>query len=130
MAVKRGLLPRLLLSRELFSDLSYVGRTGRGAGDNLGRAVVITANDPPTFSTGTVAWTPDEGNTWLTLPRCGRLLGRSFCNSESRMAGRDGWSYFEDQLLAIGYSKPQLQPSVRGAAERRETENFRVMFVR
>src|SRR6059036_2163676 len=48
--------------------LSYVGRTGRGAGDNLGRAVVITANDPPTFSTGTAAWTPDEGNTWFTLP--------------------------------------------------------------
>jgi photosystem II stability/assembly factor-like uncharacterized protein len=41
--------------------LSYVGRTGRGAGDNLGRAVVITAND------GGAAWTPDEGNTWLTL---------------------------------------------------------------
>ncbi len=39
-------------------------------------------------------------------------------------------SYFEDQLLAIGYSKPQLQASVRGAAERRETENFRVLFVR
>ena len=42
--------------------LSYVGRTGRGAGDNLGRAVVITAND------GGAAWTPDEGNTWFTLP--------------------------------------------------------------
>ena len=48
--------------------LSYVGRTGRGGGNNLGRAVVITANDPPTFSTGTAAWTPDEGNTWFTLP--------------------------------------------------------------
>src|ERR1700730_2364896 len=47
--------------------LSYVGRTGRGAGDNLGRAVVITANDPPTFATGAAAWTPDEGNTWFTL---------------------------------------------------------------
>ena len=42
--------------------LSYVGRTGGGAGDNLGRAVVITAN------TGGAAWTPDEGNTWFTLP--------------------------------------------------------------
>src|SRR5262245_8036150 len=48
--------------------LSYVGRTGRGGGNNLGRAVVITANDPPTFSTGSAAWTPDEGNTWFTLP--------------------------------------------------------------
>ena len=34
--------------------LSYVGKTGRGGGNNLGRAVVITANDPPTFSTGAV----------------------------------------------------------------------------
>jgi photosystem II stability/assembly factor-like uncharacterized protein len=42
--------------------LSYVGHTGAGAGDNLGHAVVITAND------GGAAWTPDEGNTWFTLP--------------------------------------------------------------
>jgi photosystem II stability/assembly factor-like uncharacterized protein len=42
--------------------LSYVGHTGRGAGDNLGNAVVITAND------GGAAWTPDEGDTWFTLP--------------------------------------------------------------
>ena len=48
--------------------LSYVGRTGRGGGNNPGRAVVITANDPPSFSTGAAAWTPDEGNTWFTLP--------------------------------------------------------------
>jgi len=42
--------------------LSYVGQTGRGFGNNLGRAVVITAND------GGAAWTPDEGTTWFTLP--------------------------------------------------------------
>jgi photosystem II stability/assembly factor-like uncharacterized protein len=42
--------------------LSYVGQTGRGGGNNLGRAVVITAND------GGAAWTPDEGTTWFTLP--------------------------------------------------------------
>jgi photosystem II stability/assembly factor-like uncharacterized protein len=41
--------------------LSYVGRTGRAPGDNLGHAVVITAND------GGAAWTPDEGNTWFPL---------------------------------------------------------------
>lgn len=40
--------------------LSYVGRNG---GDQSGGgAVVITAN------TGGAAWTPDEGNTWFTLP--------------------------------------------------------------
>jgi photosystem II stability/assembly factor-like uncharacterized protein len=37
--------------------LSYVGVDTGG-----GRAVVITAND------GGAAWTPDEGNTWFTLP--------------------------------------------------------------
>ena len=42
--------------------LSYAGKTGGGAGKNLGRAVVVTAND------GGAAWTPDEGNTWSTLP--------------------------------------------------------------
>src|SRR5438093_2858168 len=42
--------------------LSYVGQTGGGAGNNLGRAVVLTAND------GAAAWTPDEGGTWFTFP--------------------------------------------------------------
>ncbi len=32
------------------------------ADDNSRHAVVITAN------TGGAAWTPDEGNTWFTLP--------------------------------------------------------------
>ena len=43
--------------------LSYVGQADGGQeGDDNGRAVVITAN------TGGAAWTPDEGNTWFTLP--------------------------------------------------------------
>ena len=44
--------------------LSYVGRAGTGGGPegDDGRAVVITAN------AGGAAWTPDEGNTWFTLP--------------------------------------------------------------
>jgi photosystem II stability/assembly factor-like uncharacterized protein len=45
--------------------LAYVGRAGTSAaqeGDASGRAVVITANS------GGAAWTPDEGNTWFTLP--------------------------------------------------------------
>src|SRR5438045_8366634 len=41
--------------------LSYVGRTARGAGDDIGRAVVITANDRG------AAWPPGEGNTWFAL---------------------------------------------------------------
>lgn len=47
--------------------LSYVRQIGDGRdqgrhGDGSGRAVVITAN------AGGAAWTPDEGNTWFTLP--------------------------------------------------------------
>jgi hypothetical protein len=47
--------------------LSYVGGVGdsgdrEGTDDNGRHAVAITAN------TGGAAWTPDEGNTWFTLP--------------------------------------------------------------
>ena len=45
--------------------LSYVRRVGSGRNreaDDDGRAVVITAN------AGGAAWSPDEGNTWFTLP--------------------------------------------------------------
>ena len=79
--------------------LCYVGQTGEGAGDSLGRAVVITANDPPTFSTGAAAWTPDEGTTWFTLPGVSGFWAVGLCESKSRMAGRYGWSDSEDQLL-------------------------------
>jgi len=71
--------------------LSYVGRTGRGAGDNLGRAVVITANDPPTFATGVAAWTPDEGNTWFTLPGVSGLWAVAFATPKAGwLVGTDG----------------------------------------
>jgi photosystem II stability/assembly factor-like uncharacterized protein len=71
--------------------LSYVGRTGRGTGDNLGRAVVITANDPPTFSTGTAAWTPDEGNTWFTLPAVSGFWAVAFATPKAGwLVGTDG----------------------------------------
>jgi photosystem II stability/assembly factor-like uncharacterized protein len=71
--------------------LSYVGRTGGAPGNNLGRAVVITANDPPTFSTGTLAWTPDEGNTWFTLPSVGGFWGVAFATPKAGwLVGTDG----------------------------------------
>jgi photosystem II stability/assembly factor-like uncharacterized protein len=71
--------------------LSYVGRTGGAPGDNLGRAVVITANDPPTFSTGTLAWTPDEGNTWFTLPSVGGFWAVAFATPKAGwLVGTDG----------------------------------------
>jgi photosystem II stability/assembly factor-like uncharacterized protein len=71
--------------------LSYVGRTGGAPGDNLGRAVVITANDPPTFSTGAAAWTPDEGNTWFTLPGVSGFWAVAFASPKAGwLVGTDG----------------------------------------
>jgi len=65
--------------------LSYVGRTGRGAGDNLGSAVVITAND------GGAAWTPDEGNTWFTLPGVSGFWAVAFATPKAGwLVGTDG----------------------------------------
>ena len=71
--------------------LSYVGQTGEGAGDSLGRAVVITANDPPTFSTGSAAWTPDEGTTWFTLPGVSGFWAVAFASPKAGwLVGTDG----------------------------------------
>jgi photosystem II stability/assembly factor-like uncharacterized protein len=65
--------------------LSYVGQTGGGAGDNLGRAVVITAND------GGAAWTPDEGNTWFTLPGVSGFWAVAFASPKAGwLVGTDG----------------------------------------
>ena len=67
--------------------LSYVGQTGRGAGNNLGRAVVITANDP----SGGAAWTPDEGNTWFTLPGVSGFWAVAFATPKAGwLVGTDG----------------------------------------
>ncbi len=65
--------------------LSYVGHTGAGAGNNLGRAVVITAND------GGAAWTPDEGNTWFTLPGVSGFWAVAFATPKAGwLVGTDG----------------------------------------
>src|SRR6201997_1585651 len=72
--------------------LSYVGRTGGTPGDNLGRAVVLTANAPPTFSTGAAAWTPDEGTTWFTLPDVSGFWAVAFASPKAGwlVNGTDG----------------------------------------
>ena len=65
--------------------LSYVGRTGNAPGDNLGRAVVITAND------GGAAWTPDEGTTWLALPGVSGFWAVAFATPKAGwLVGTDG----------------------------------------
>ena len=65
--------------------LSYVGQTGGGAGNHLGRAVVITAND------GGAAWTPDEGNTWFALPGVTGYWAVAFASPKAGwLVGTDG----------------------------------------
>jgi photosystem II stability/assembly factor-like uncharacterized protein len=65
--------------------LSYVGQTGRGGGNNLGRAVVITAND------GGAAWTPDEGTTWFPLPNVTGFWAVAFATPKAGwLVGTDG----------------------------------------
>ena len=41
-------------------------KEGDGRGD---RTVVITAETEPNFTSGSGAWTPDEGHTWFKLPK-------------------------------------------------------------
>jgi len=68
--------------------LSYVGRAGGHdlhSHDDGGRAVVITAND------GGAAWTPDEGNTWFTLPDVTGYWAVAFASPEAGwLVGTDG----------------------------------------
>ena len=71
--------------------LSYVGGDdGHGRSDPHHRhdgahAVVITAND------GGAAWTPDEGNTWFTLPDVTGYWAVAFADSETGwLVGTDG----------------------------------------
>jgi len=65
--------------------LSYVGKNGSGSGNNLGRAVVITAND------GGAAWTPDEGTTWLALPGVTGFWAVAFATPKAGwLVGTDG----------------------------------------
>jgi photosystem II stability/assembly factor-like uncharacterized protein len=72
--------------------LSYVGKTGNAPGDNLGRAVVITAN------AGGAAWTPDEGTTWFSLPGVNGFWAVAFANPKAGwLVGTDG------RILKIGF---------------------------
>ncbi len=70
--------------------LSYVGRTGEdeendSERNSRGHAVVITAND------GGAAWTPDEGNTWFTLPGVTGFWAVAFASPKAGwLVGTDG----------------------------------------
>ena len=52
--------------------LAYVNGGGHGnpqqSDEQFDKTVVITAETAPNFSSGSAAWTPDEGRTWFALP--------------------------------------------------------------
>ncbi|MGA7916784.1 MAG: hypothetical protein WCA00_16235, partial [Candidatus Acidiferrales bacterium] len=85
---------------------------GDGPGDNRGdnrgegswfghpgnRAVVVTAETEPDFSSGAAAWTPDEGHTWFQIPGASGYWAVAFANPQA------GWFVGNNgQILKISF---------------------------
>ena len=67
-------------------------------GDDLDRAVVITAETEPDFSSGPAAWTPDEGRTWFPIPGADGFWAVAFANPHA------GWFVGNNgQILKISF---------------------------
>jgi photosystem II stability/assembly factor-like uncharacterized protein len=47
------------------------------------RSVVITTETQPNFTSGAAAWSPDEGQTWFTLPHVSGYWAVAFANPEA-----------------------------------------------
>ena len=66
--------------------------------DDLDRAVVITAETEPDFSSGPAAWTPDEGRTWFPIPGADGFWAVAFANPHA------GWFVGNNgQILKISF---------------------------
>lgn len=80
--------------------LAYVrGRPGDDEGeDEHDRTVVITAEAAPDFTSGSAAWTPDEGQTWFTLPNVSGYWAVGFADPKA------GWFVGNNgQILKISF---------------------------
>lgn len=80
--------------------LSYVrGVGGRNAGSpEFEKTVVVTAETAPNFNSGSAAWTPDEGNTWFSLPTVSGYWAVAFANPQA------GWFVGNNgQILKISF---------------------------
>ena len=67
-------------------------------GDPHERTVVITAETEPDFNSGSAAWTPDEGETWFTLPNVSGYWAVGFANPHA------GWFVGNNgQILKISF---------------------------
>jgi photosystem II stability/assembly factor-like uncharacterized protein len=66
--------------------------------DPYERTVVITAETEPDFNSGSAAWTPDEGETWFTLPNVSGYWAVGFANPHA------GWFVGNNgQILKISF---------------------------
>ena len=67
-------------------------------GHEYDRTVVITTETQPNFTSGAAAWTPDEGQTWFTLPQVSGYWAVAFANPEA------GWFVGNNgTILKIGF---------------------------
>jgi photosystem II stability/assembly factor-like uncharacterized protein len=67
-------------------------------GDRYERTVVITAETEPDFNSGSAAWSPDEGETWFTLPSVSGYWAVGFANPQA------GWFVGNNgQILKISF---------------------------
>jgi photosystem II stability/assembly factor-like uncharacterized protein len=69
-----------------------------GSGHENDHAVVITAETAPNFSSGSAAWTPDEGRTWFQIPGASGYWAVAFSNPKA------GWFVGNNgQILKISF---------------------------
>jgi len=67
-------------------------------GHEYDRIVVITTETQPNFSSGAAAWSPNEGQTWFTLPQVSGYWAVGFANREA------GWFVGNNgQILKISF---------------------------
>jgi photosystem II stability/assembly factor-like uncharacterized protein len=79
-------------------DGAYGQNDGEGFDHNLDRAVVITVETEPDFSSGSAAWTPDEGRTWYPIPGASGYWAVGFASP------RAGWFVGNNgQILKISF---------------------------
>jgi hypothetical protein len=71
---------------------------GQEFGHEDDRAVVITTETEPNFTSGEAAWTPDEGRTWIVLPDVSGYWAVAFADPH------DGWFVGNNgQILKISF---------------------------
>ena len=74
------------------------GNHGGRWGHEHDRSIVITTETQPNFDAGAAAWSPDEGETWFSLPQVSGYWAVAFANPEA------GWFVGNNgQILKISF---------------------------